>query len=361
MATARLSVTVMTHPARSAMASGLVALLGGEVTVVTDPEPGGAPNPLRTSVEAWAAFEEGATHHLVLQDDVVPSEDLLTVARAAAVRFPRSAVAFYANWDGPDGSAVRLGALAGAGWVEAIDEIYTPTLALMLPVEHAARFSEEARPIVPKRREDDAVMLDYLERHHVPVVVSIPNLIEHQGTESIAGNSAERWRSACSHRNLGVPGSDVLDGLNAVPHYREGATYALVLEGERAGRRVWRRTPWRRAEQALGVDAARVDSSWGAWSRRDQAARYVEGAIGPAAARELWAAAYLIGLASERLRPGGWTPDDKVRSAALSTLGVGGLIPVVKWHELEEARFVMHHLAMAGADHGASAAADATA
>ncbi|MGW6389076.1 hypothetical protein ACWFR1_00930 [Streptomyces sp. NPDC055103] len=349
----------MTHPARAAMANGLVDLLGGEVTVVTDPEPGGVPNPLRTSVEAWAAFEEGATHHLVLQDDVVPSADLLTVARAAAVRFPRSAVAFYANWDGPDGSAVRLGALAGAGWVSAIDEIYTPTLALMLPVDHAVRFSEEARSLVPMRREDDAVMLEYLERRHVPVVVSIPNLIEHQGTQSVAGNSAERWRSACGYQNLGLPGSEVLDGLNAVPHYREGATYALLLEGERSGRRVWRRTPWRQAEQALGVDAGLVDSLWYAWSRSDPAAQYVEGVIGPVATRELWAAAYLIGIASERLRPGGWTPDVNVRSAALSTLGVGGLIPVVKWHELEAARFMMHHLALAGADHGASAAADA--
>ncbi|MFF7776532.1 hypothetical protein ACFZCG_19150 [Streptomyces tanashiensis] len=356
-----MSVAIMTHPARSAMASNLVGLLGGEVKVVMDPDPGGAPNPLRTSVAAWAAFEEGSTHHLVLQDDVVPSVDLLSVARSAAVRFPRSAVAFYTNWDGPDGAAVRLGALSGAGWVSAIDEIYTPTLALMLPVDHAARFSDEAGPLVSTRREDDAVMLDYLQRHHVPVLLSIPNLIEHQGTESIAGNSAERWRSACSHGNSDRPGSDVLDGLNAVPLYREGAAYVLVLGKESAGHRAWQRRPWRQAEEALGVDAARVDSRWDAWSRSDPAARHVEGLIGLSAARELWAVAYLLGVASERLRPRGWTPVNHVRSAALNTLGVGGLIPVVKWHKLHEARPLLHHLAMAGADHGASSVADALA
>ncbi|MEW9338283.1 hypothetical protein [Streptomyces tanashiensis] len=354
-----MSVTIMTHPARSAMASNLVGLLGGEAKVVMDPDPGGVPNPLRTSVEAWTAFEEGSTHHLVLQDDVVPSADLLSVARSAAAKFPRSAVAFYTNWDGPDGAAVRLGALAGAGWVSAIDEIYTPTLALMLPVDHAARFSEEARSVVSARREDDAVMLDYLQRHQVPVLLSIPNLIEHQGIESIAGNSAERWRSACSHGISDRPGSDVLNGLNAVPLYREGAAYVLVLEEESADHRVWQRRPWRHAEDALGVDAARVDSSWDEWSKSDPAARHVEGLIGLSAARELWAVAYLLGVASERWRPRGWTPLNHVRSAALNTLGVGGLIPVVKWHKLHEARPLMHHLAMAGADHGASAAADA--
>ncbi|CAM5508258.1 hypothetical protein STANM309S_03658 [Streptomyces tanashiensis] len=44
MTTVLLSVTIMTHPARSAMASNLVGLLGGEAKVVMDPDPGGVPN-----------------------------------------------------------------------------------------------------------------------------------------------------------------------------------------------------------------------------------------------------------------------------------------------------------------------------
>ncbi|MFJ3842203.1 hypothetical protein ACIPY6_42875 [Streptomyces sp. NPDC090054] len=351
-----MSVAIMTHPARSAMARSLVGLLGGDVRVVTDPEPGGAPNPLRTSVEAWAAFGEGATHHLVLQDDVVPSGELLSVARDAAARFPRSAVAFYTNWDGPDGAVVRVGALAGAGWVSAIDDVYTPTLALMLPVDHAARFSEEARPLVSTRREDDAVMLDYLERHGVPVLLSVPNLIEHQGTESIAGNSGERWRSACVFRGADRPRTEVLGELTAVPHYRDGAAYVLLYEGESAGRRVWRRTPWRQAADAFGLDIGRVDSGWDEWSGSDPAARAVGELIGWSETRELWAMACLLGIASERVRPRERAADNRLRSTALSTLGVGGLIPVVTWRELNGARPLMHRLAMLGAEHGAASA-----
>ncbi|WP_399096312.1 hypothetical protein ACGH2B_29020 [Streptomyces sp. BBFR2] len=343
------------------MASNLVGLLDGDIKVVMDPEPGGAPSPLRTSVEAWAAYEEGATHHLVLQDDIAPSTDLLSVARSAAVRFPRSAVAFYTNWDAPDGAAVRMGALAGAGWVSAIDEIYTPTLALMLPVEHAARFSEEASPLVSTRREDDAVMLDYLQRHHVPVLLAIPNLIEHEGRESIAGNSSERWRSACRHSNSDRPGSGVLTGFDAVPYYREGTAYALLLDTESADRPVWRRRHWRDAEGVFGVDAAQVDAGWHEWSACDPTLQRLQRLIDLSAVRELWNVAYLLGAASSRLRNRGWTPVEHIRSAALNTLGVGGLIPVAKWHDLHEAQPLLHRLAVAGADHGASALADAPA
>jgi hypothetical protein len=129
MTSIRLSSAVMTHPRRLADAEKLATTLGLDATVV-DPSPGAHPSTLRTALIAWGASAPGATHHLVVQDDVSAPVSLRDLVCRSAVRYPADALAFYANWNSCNGAMVRLAALAGASWVRAVPEEYTPTLAI---------------------------------------------------------------------------------------------------------------------------------------------------------------------------------------------------------------------------------------
>src|SRR5213079_488995 len=121
MTDVRISSAVMTHPRRLPRARELAATLGLDAVVV-DPDPDGPPSALRTALAAWGAAAPGATHHLVLQDDVSAPASLRDLVRRSVRRHPADALAFYAAWNTRNGSAVRLAALVGAGWVRGVPE-----------------------------------------------------------------------------------------------------------------------------------------------------------------------------------------------------------------------------------------------
>lgn len=124
----------MAHPRRRDQAEALLARLhGADRALVLDPEPEGPPGPLRTAAAAWAGPYGEARHRLVLQDDVVPAENFLDLVAEAVRSRPDDPIAFYSNWNHWNGSAVRLAALSGAGWAQAIPDEYAPSLAVVLP------------------------------------------------------------------------------------------------------------------------------------------------------------------------------------------------------------------------------------
>ncbi|WP_181770459.1 NAD-dependent epimerase/dehydratase family protein [Amycolatopsis pittospori] len=202
----RLSGAVMAHPRRREAAEGLARLdPAGELRVVLDPEPDGPPTALRTAKLAWSSVPEGATHFLVLQDDVQLADGFFEHARKAAERLPEEAIAFYANWNSRNGAAVRMAAAAGADWATAVNE-YAPCVAMMLPAEIArgyAPFSDAHQDGWPC----DVLMFRYLQSVGVKIRIAVPNTVEHSGLPSVAGNDAHGLRrSSCFS---GVAPSDV--------------------------------------------------------------------------------------------------------------------------------------------------------
>ena len=326
----QLSGAVMAHPRRRAEARQLVGLdPQGRCRVVLDPDPDGPPTALRTAAAAWAAVAPDATHHLVLQDDVLLAEGFFEHARAAARAAPTDAIAFYANWNSRNGAAVRTAALSGADWVWALDE-YTPCVALMLPAAIAAGYAAFAAA-------DDAgwpydvLMFRYLRSTGTRTRITVPNTVEHSGIPSIAGNVAHGLRRSALFAPVAlgsVPA--VCADLPVVPFLKHGSAQCAVRTA--AG---WDYLEAERHLRRAGVPLESAREGFERFPGRD--------GLPAQAAWNTWLTAFALGTTARGVDPASAPLSD----AALRTLGPGAVCDELSPAEIEALHGPLHALARA--------------
>ncbi|MGA4844494.1 hypothetical protein [Streptomyces sp. G45] len=346
MARQRLSAVVMTHPRRRAAAEELArSAPPGLVRVVMDPDPTGTPSVLRTALAAWSAIEEGATHQLVIQDDMTLSENFFDRVRCAIEELPDAALALFALWDSRNGAAVRWGALAGGRWVEAVNE-YFPCVAIVLPRAVAEGFVAYGRARLGGW-PDDILMHRYLRDRGVPRYVAVPNLAEHQDHGSISGNAFRGPR-----RSVGfLPG----DGTRAegrtvaapdvLPFFKHGvAQCAVRVPGPGPVRRLHLS-----AEQYLrgaGLPQSLLDPPGGEAAGAD--------------VRGTWLTALATGFEAGRAGLLAPPPDSEAYDAyreCVATIGIGGVSNVSTEEHLARRREPLAEVAHRGLAAGREAAA----
>lgn len=320
----RLSAAVMSHPRRAQSAAALARRLAG-ARVVTDPEPGHAPSPLKTALHAWRAVEPGATHHLVVQDDVELSDGFLRRVAAGVTLFPDSAIACYANWNSVNGAAVRLAAAAGATWTTDTGAEYFPTLAMALPARHIDAYLEFAAPFARLWRDDDEVMREFLSSAGIDAVLSVPSLVQHGTMESLAGNAAHGVRRAACFAARAEPDGTreaLAHSIARIPWLKAGRVLAMVRDtsGE------YRRRPWPDAACLRGRFEAFVASSGQLDKARED--------LGDMLTHALWLTAYLMGTIVRdggvpvRVLADGSVPPRGARTG-LDTLAAGAIVGTV--------------------------------
>lgn len=332
-----LSSAVMTHPRRLADAEKLATTLGLDATVL-DPSPDAHPSTLRTALAAWAATIPGATHHLVVQDDVSAPASLRDLVRRSVVRHQTDPLAFYAHWNSRNGAMVRLAALAGASWVRAVPEEYTPTQAICLPVAVAEEFRQYASDNL--ERPDDEVLSAFLRETGRIALLAVPNLVEHIGEDSIAGNEAYGIRrSACCVASPDV-GSRLcsgwlLDEVDYLPYMRHGEAH-LRVDVPSGDTRNRDHVVWRDALLRTGLIEEQVLNQVKKYRSADTDSATAR-LFGRRYANELWIYCLLLGWQAERLirryapitraRPTVDYLDRKIRETAVSTIGISSLAP----------------------------------
>ncbi|MEU5693162.1 hypothetical protein [Actinosynnema sp. NPDC020468] len=251
----RLTGAVMAHPRRADAARALIASAPpGFLDLVRDPDPGGPPSGLRTSIAAWSTVPAGSTHHLVLEDDARLAPDFVAHLERAVAKAPDAAIALYTNWNSRAGAAVRLGALAGARWAVPPTE-YTPNVALVLPAAVAARFGPFARASGGSW-PDDVVLARYLRHAGVRTLLTVPNLVQHGEFPSVSGNDLHGLRQAAC---FGVPpdddwSADRIVTPTAVPFVKFGLALGTV---RREGG--WSTVGAARLDRLLGVPEPPAD------------------------------------------------------------------------------------------------------
>lgn len=327
----RISGIVAAHPRRLGVAQALKrSTPPGAFDLVLDPSPE-SPVSLRTAMLAWSSIPSTSTHHLVLEDDAVPTPGFIEHAEAAAAAAPNAAIAFYANWNSRNGGAIRMGTLIGARWAPAAAE-YTPTVALMLPAEVGAGFAPYAREH-GGTWPDDVVMSRYLTHVGVRTLLTVPSLVQHGDLPSLSGNDFHGLRMAACHARL-PQGTDwkaiPVERMDAVPFFASGVAQCqlryqpgnrfLSVDRGRFGPRV-------------GLDAAACEAAFEEALRSiPQSARYLRNAVASKALLEFWYAGYVLGLLGRRANQNSdaaslvkeWMIDPLVRTS-VSSLGPGGL------------------------------------
>ena len=178
---------ILSHPAREAMKDVLLTSLGSqsehEVWVFTDLGLGYWPNARR----AWQELvqrNEDATHCLLLQDDVTPCLDLLLGLRIALQNRPADIVSLFS-------ASQKIARANAEGYAWAIGKSLSWSQGIVLPREIIGPWINWTDlHCQPNIRSHDARLSVFLLMAQIPVLYTVPCLVEHDCPEnSLIGNS----------------------------------------------------------------------------------------------------------------------------------------------------------------------------
>ncbi len=355
----KISYAVMAHPTRARLAQAVAEQIAPlDCPVVLDPEPWGVPATLRTAARAWSAMPADATHHVVLQDDVLLTTGFAQHVDALVTAHPDRAVSLFTDWGSRNGMVVRLAALEGRRVATAIPQ-YTPCQAMVMPRRLVEGFVACATEWQDPLEPDDNVLRKFFVAQAEELLLAVPNLVEHLPVRSAIGNDSQGRRAAVCYLDR-LPASwfatdPAVGQYDAVAFLREARLWAysrrtpdgdLFPPGTAA-------TEWYKAYVetcpglfGLGLDAM-LDgyrSDLGHLATADVHAAMA--LVPPQALWSLWAAGYWLARTAgpEPARP---FPSDLavaaglVRHEAVRTLIPGGLFPARSHEALDAAAGVL--------------------
>ena len=219
MSEVRLSVAVMAHAKRAVMVDELVGWLDREPVVVWDEKN----DRHDTGIRALEAFDPAATHHLVVQDDVVPCRDLVASAERALGVVPEGVpVSLYVGrvqpFPKPVEAAVR--SAGDASWVVMPGPYWGP--AVIVPTSVIPALGEWWHsPGGEQWQNYDRRIQRFFESVGVRVCwYSWPSLVEHRVDDSLlSGRKVVRN----AHRFIGADESGLeIDWSRGVAHVGNG-------------------------------------------------------------------------------------------------------------------------------------------
>lgn len=225
------------------------------------------------------AWSPSGSHHCVIKGDSRISPRLMRRMAEAVELLPDVAISFFAGWDEPNGSAVRLAAAGKHSWVEGIQVDYVSTQALLLPARHADTFAHFASNSGKTQPDYDAALFDYLQLADLPIYLSVPSLVD-------SGARAAWFADS-------VGGNSVLSGYRYCPYFTKGLSYGMNRYGDEMNH-TWCHEHWSVAATRLGLSPDHVLAGFNghlakaSWS--DHERTYLT---------SMWVTSYLVGALGE--------------------------------------------------------------
>ena len=178
----KCDVRIMASPKRRAYVKGMLRQLGVDESIVTyddRPQGGGA---MYTARKTWLfPFGSGVTHRCVLQDDLEVAPGFLEAIGRIVGAYPEAIFTLFCP-------KIDLARLEARGPYCRIDGHGVWGQAVIIPKEHIAPLFAWIDRINPAFPHDDTAIGQYAELHDIPVMTTIPGLVQHCcPTESLLG------------------------------------------------------------------------------------------------------------------------------------------------------------------------------
>lgn len=203
----RLSAAIMAHPVRAEYAEQVQASLDRSVDIVYDSNPVPSADKMQrwaTGRSCWEAFDPSADWHLVLQDDVLVSKNLLAGLEKALHQIgPQGLVSAYTGTGRPDQQNI-IRALAhaeakGHSWMSTRSLNWGPAIILPTSVipgmltwcERHIRRNDR-----PRSNYDYAIGVYARDILGWRTWYTVPSLVEHRGLPSLVGHDKGPQRVA---------------------------------------------------------------------------------------------------------------------------------------------------------------------
>ncbi len=205
-----MNFLVQHHPARAGLLPELLRGIPG-ARVVTDPDPGGQPDPWRTYRECLllAAELEGPT--TIVQDDVTLCDGFAEIAPVAAAVNPDALTAFYIQWWGQSGNFAKQASGQDRRFTLIAKHEWVPVVATCWPVgapqECLSWLAEKPGAVT---RADDGTVARWIRKSPRRAVGTVPCLVDHlDETPSLIHRSTKdkpgRRRAAVPWAVMGDP------------------------------------------------------------------------------------------------------------------------------------------------------------
>jgi len=176
-----LAITIMGDIRRKAMVDAMKAQLP-MAEVVIDTEQSG---PWPTAKKAWLKGE-GATHNLVVQEDIGLCEGFLAGVEAALQANPLEIISFFSM-----SNVIKKAHEKGKSWVTMKSLSWAQAIAMPMSLVHEF-LAWESLHVDPEYKHDDARLSLFALQSSRKIWYSSPCLVEHLGwDEGVSGNPSK--------------------------------------------------------------------------------------------------------------------------------------------------------------------------
>lgn len=184
---AKVSFAIMAVRARSDNVERTLRALNVRVPVLYDDEGLGCWN---NASRAFKAIQSGATHHVVMQDDIILCKNFVpTVTHLCELR-PNSIMSLFSMR-----KSTREAVERDIRWVEAKYGVWGQ--AIVMPVSLIPRmFRWVEQHVSSDWYSEDARISLWMEHHKIPGYVPAPNIVEHVDGKSMLGHSTPLARKS---------------------------------------------------------------------------------------------------------------------------------------------------------------------
>lgn len=140
---------------------------------------------------AWLAYAEDATHHIAMEEDVIPCKDFMQTAERIAELLPEHIITFYSGASSKNHFA-RVERKSEHWFVRYNSS--PPGPAVMMPVEMARKYVAwvDKNMVQARINNEDEALWAFIHWHNLDEWHCVPTLVQHVGNErsSIGYNSA---------------------------------------------------------------------------------------------------------------------------------------------------------------------------